>query len=467
MKNAILIIGVTCCCTVFGANATDYSEASNIDGLQLAQSEYGTSASTGEGSLSQRYGPVQPNQSLWGIARPYQRKGVTMSQLMMAIFNRNPDAFDQGNINRLKVGAMLEIPGEKAIQSIDSHQAYREATSHIDAYETEVRERKVESGELEPLSQGPREPELTPVVSAVSLAQLEEIKIELEREEELAALPPEPKARVTKKKHKPPLFRYSYEVAVADDDNIRNAQNDIDIRSDQIASVSLKARGGKSLSSFSLWNFGGSATYNAFKTFDTLNNVDIEINTRYRFALSSGFTSPIYTLGARLGGLEFDTEMRDSTVLSLSADLTKWVTNTINMTTGWSYKLRESKSEVFDTTNNRLFINFDTNFSKTSLLYTTFAVVLGDSVSSASPTVDIIDVADAIEPDDAFGGVTTNQFAYRIDATTLVFTLGYNKIMTRSLSLDFSARFVDTEAKENSAVGYQRTILRASLLGRF
>jgi len=467
MKNAILIIGITCCGTVLGANATDYSEITNFDGLQLAQSEYGSTASIGAGSLSQRYGPVQPNQSLWGIARPYQRKGVTMSQLVMAIFNRNPDAFDQGNINRLKVGAILEIPGEKEIQSISPKQAYHETSSHIDLYEEEMRELKVESGELEPLSQVPREPELIPVVSAVSLAQIEEIRNELKREEELAALPPEPKARVTKKKPKRPLFRYSYELAVANDDNIRNAQNDIDIRADRIVSASIKVRGGKSLSSFSLWNFGGSATYNAFKTFDTLNNVDFEINTRYRFALSSGFGSPIYSLGVRLGGLEYDTEMRDSTVLSLSADLTKWVTNTINMTTGWSYKLRESKSEVFDTTNNRLFINFDTNFSKTSLLYTTFAVVLGDSVSSGSPTLDIISVADAIEPDDAFGGVSTRQFAYRIDATTLVFTLGYNKIMTRSLSLDFSARFVDTEAKQNSAIGYQRTILRASLLGRF
>ncbi len=211
MKNAILIIGVTCCCTVFGASAADYSEVSNIDGLQLAQSEYGSTASTGEGALSQRYGPVQPNESLWGIARPYQRKGVTMSQLVMAIFNRNPDAFDQGNINRLKVGAILEIPGEKEIQSISPEQANHETSSHIDQYEEEERELKVESGELEPLSQVPREPELTPVVSAVSLAQIEEIKNELKKEEELAAaaLPPKPKARVTKKKHKPPLHSYT------------------------------------------------------------------------------------------------------------------------------------------------------------------------------------------------------------------------------------------------------------------
>jgi len=467
MKNVLLIISTACCCAVFSANATDYPAASGFDGLLLAQSDAATGTSASGESLSQRYGPVQKEESLWSIASQYRSKGVTMSQLMMAIYHRNRAAFHQDNINRLTVGAMLEIPGSNSIAEIDSGQAYREASSHIEVYEIEARLAKVESGELEPLSQVAREPELIPDVNVVPLAQIEIIKDEMKKEEAQVAVLPPPKPRAKKGKPKRPLFRYSYEVAVENDDNIRNAQNDIDIRSDQIFSAGVKAKGGKSIDSFTLWNYGGSLTYNALKTFETLNNVNIEINTRYRFALSSGFTSPIYTLGLRLGGLEYDTEMRDSTVLSLSADLNKWITDTINMTTGLGYKLRESKSEVFDTTEARIFLNFDTNFSKTDLLYTTFTYITGDSVSSATPTVDIINVADAIEPDDAFGGVATNQFAYRIDSNTLVFTVGYNKILSRSISLDVSARFVDTEAKQDSAVGYQRTILRASLLGRF
>ena len=65
------------------------------------------------------------------------------------------------------------------------------------------------------------------------------------------------------------------------------------------------------------------------------------------------------------------------------------------------------------------------------------------------------------------GGIDSNQFAYRIDSNTAVITIGYNRIMTPDISLDFSARFVDSEAKDDSDIYYERTIFRASLLGRF
>ena len=159
--------------------------------------------------------------------------------------------------------------------------------------------------------------------------------------------------------------------------------------------------------------------------------------------------------------------MRDSTLLSLSAELNKWVTDTINMTAGLGIRERQSVSEVYDLSEVRIFINFDTNFSKRDLTYTTFAFISGDTVSSAEPTLAIINAADAIEPDDAFGGIDANQFAYRIDSDTVVITLGYNRILTSDLSLDLSVRFVDSESTRDDEIGYERTILRASLLGRF
>ena len=159
--------------------------------------------------------------------------------------------------------------------------------------------------------------------------------------------------------------------------------------------------------------------------------------------------------------------MRDSTLLTLSAEMNKWLTTTMNMTAGLQWRERDASSEVFDTSEARIFANLDTELSKRDLVYTTLAYIDGDVVSSASPTLDIINAADAIEPDDAFGGIEANQFAYRIDAETWVVTLGYNRAMSRSWSLDFSARFVESESKKDSNIGYERQILRASILGRF
>jgi len=420
----------------------------------------------------QQYGPVRANENLYRIALETRLPGMTAAQMMMAIFRKNPQAFHQNNINRLKVGSMLTIPSRESIENLDPKRAYNEATEQIDTYESEVREVKVQRGELEPLGDAPRDPDLatgftvTIGVTTPSDEEMQEIKQGLVSDEPL--LLPEPKPAERKRhEEEPVVFRYSYDLAYLHDDNVRLARDDVDIREDNIVSGTLKATAGMSLDGFSLLNYGGSVTYNKFETFDGLDNVEFEVNTRYRFALSSGFTSSIYSLKASLGGVEYDSEMRDSTLLSLSAEINKWLTTTINMTAGLGYKQRESVSEVFDLGEARVFVNFDTNFSKTDLVYTTFTYITGDTVSSATPTLDIINVSDAIEPDDAFGGVDANQFAYRIDSNTAVITVGYNRIMTPDLSLDISARFVNSEAKEDDNIYYERTIFRASLLGRF
>jgi FimV-like protein len=400
------------------------------------------------------YGPVKSGENLYRIALKHQQPGLTVSQTMTLIFEANPGAFEQGDINLLKVGSTLTIPDPEAgATGATSGQAVGAAA--------------------EPTGAATQDPGLAAGAAvATETGQAGEVPSAAEVAEPQAAqqsaLPePSPPKRKKKQPSKPSTFRYSYDISLIDDDNVRLAQHDEDIRSDYILSAKVKARGGKSLDSFSILNYGGSAAYNKFDTFDTLDNYEIEVNTRYRFALNSGFTAPIYSLGAKIGGREFDTEMRDATFVSLSADLNKWLTNTINMTTGLVFNAQESKSEVFDTSDARIFVNLDTNFSKTDLVYTTLSLITGDTVSSASPTLDIINVADAIEPDDAFGGVEANQFAYRLEADTVVVTLGYNRILTRDLSFDISARYVDSVARDADDIYYDRTIFRASLLGRF
>ena len=415
------------------------------------------------------YGPVQAGETLFRIALEHQYKSVTMSQMMMSIFEASPNAFHKENINRLKIGEILNIPDLRTTAGMNPDEAYREVTAQIETYEMEERQLKaLEQATPEPVAAAP----LATAISEPNQTQIDEIKVELAAEELQAAQPivlPEPKPAKAKRKSsaKASVFRYSYDISYIDDDNVRLAQHDDDIRSDRSVSATVRAKGGTSLDSFSILNYGGSATYNKMDTFDKLDNYEVEVNTRYRFALDSGFTAPIYTLGARVGGRDYDSKMRDATFVELSADLNKWITNTINMTTGVGLHGQESRSDVYDTNDARIFVNFDTNFSKADLVYTTFTYITGDTVSSATPTLGIINVADEIEPDDAFGGIDSNQFAYRLEADTMVYTIGYNRVFTRDLSMDLSARYVDSEAQDDSDINYDRTIFRASLLGRF
>jgi pilus assembly protein FimV len=72
------------------------------------------------------YGPVQRNDTLWGIAGRYaEGAGIQRNQMMMAIYRANPEAFI-GNINRLKAGMILRVPDADELQRLSSGEATAE-----------------------------------------------------------------------------------------------------------------------------------------------------------------------------------------------------------------------------------------------------------------------------------------------------------------------------------------------------
>jgi len=83
-----------------------------------------TSTSVPRFVAGESYGPVGDGQALWNIAletRP--DSGVNVNQMMLALLRANPDAFINGNINRLRKGAVLRIPSREDIVSVSAAQA--------------------------------------------------------------------------------------------------------------------------------------------------------------------------------------------------------------------------------------------------------------------------------------------------------------------------------------------------------
>lgn len=66
-------------------------------------------------SGEKQYGPVESGETLSGIALKLHRDGVTPNQMIIALFQANPQAFDD-NINVLHAGAVLRIPNEHELQ---------------------------------------------------------------------------------------------------------------------------------------------------------------------------------------------------------------------------------------------------------------------------------------------------------------------------------------------------------------
>ena len=77
---------------------------------------------------------VQASDTLWGIAqRVRPDSSVSMQQVMLAIQDLNPDAFINGNINRIKRGEVLRVPDMNDIRARTRAQANREVAAQNDA----------------------------------------------------------------------------------------------------------------------------------------------------------------------------------------------------------------------------------------------------------------------------------------------------------------------------------------------
>ncbi|WP_456380418.1 FimV/HubP family polar landmark protein [Thiolapillus sp.] len=80
------------------------------------------------------YGPVQSNETLWEIADSLRTDGISIHQMMMALYKANPDAFLRNNINLLKKGRVLQVPSVDEITGIGRKQAISEFQQQTEAW---------------------------------------------------------------------------------------------------------------------------------------------------------------------------------------------------------------------------------------------------------------------------------------------------------------------------------------------
>ena len=78
---------------------------------------------------------VAAGDTLWSIAqRTRPDAGVSVNRMMAALLQANPDAFIDGNINRIKRGAVLRIPDQGALQDTSEAQAGALVREQMDAW---------------------------------------------------------------------------------------------------------------------------------------------------------------------------------------------------------------------------------------------------------------------------------------------------------------------------------------------
>lgn len=82
------------------------------------------------------YGPTESTDTLWSIAgRTRPDESVSMQQMMLALLRANPESFISDNVNGLRRGQVLRIPGIDEINSVPADQAMAEIRSQYALWE--------------------------------------------------------------------------------------------------------------------------------------------------------------------------------------------------------------------------------------------------------------------------------------------------------------------------------------------
>jgi pilus assembly protein FimV len=77
------------------------------------------------------YGPIERGETLGKIARSTMPEGVTLEQMLVALYRTNPDAFIRKNLNLVRTGKILRVPDRDEIAAIAQSEAVSEYRTHV------------------------------------------------------------------------------------------------------------------------------------------------------------------------------------------------------------------------------------------------------------------------------------------------------------------------------------------------
>ena len=117
------------------------------------QTADGTSTDDSAWARIGRYGPVRTGDNLSEIAyRLRKDKRFLNNQVMLALYEQNPDSFVEGNINRLKKGGWLKVPSGDVVKKYGTSAALARVTELLQQGKTVARPKARKQAEEETVS---------------------------------------------------------------------------------------------------------------------------------------------------------------------------------------------------------------------------------------------------------------------------------------------------------------------------
>lgn len=226
------------------------------------------------------------------------------------------------------------------------------------------------------------------------------------------------------------------------DDNVTRARGVAEILSDSSYSgtvavpfVFLPTDNLRALLTFSI---GGER----FRTYEKLSRLTGGIQGDLSYRASSDYDTP--TLGVFLHAFadQYDSRLRDGFRYSAGVSWQQPITDRITLLGVLSHNQRFARSAVFDTRDYAGRLNLDYSLASSGTVYLSGEYRKGNATTSASASLENIDIATVFNTDDAYPG--RNFSVYRFEAKSVLSTLGYNWSIGPRDSLDFAWRRVET-----------------------
>jgi uncharacterized protein YhjY with autotransporter beta-barrel domain len=239
------------------------------------------------------------------------------------------------------------------------------------------------------------------------------------------------------------------------DDNITRGRDEADKRSDQSYSADVSKGWFFPLTEHSRALLALSGGGEKFLTYAGLNRLFGTVIGELQYRPSGEFSAPTFAVFSRLTGEAYQSDLRDGNRLAVGVSVRQSLTDRISAFGALTHTERSARSMVFVGRENSARLNLDYSLASNSTFYVTGEVRRGDTVSTGRATLASLDIAKWIALDDAYtDGIT----AYRLEARTLLGTIGYNLPFGPRDSLDLSWRRAQATSVESSFYGKSRYV---------
>jgi pilus assembly protein FimV len=109
------------------------------------------------------YGPIRQGETMGKIAGELKPEGVTLEQMLMALFRSNPDAFIRQNVNLVKAGKILRVPAKEEVVAVPHSEAVKEFRTQVADWNA-YRQRVAEAAGTAPEARAAASGKITPRV---------------------------------------------------------------------------------------------------------------------------------------------------------------------------------------------------------------------------------------------------------------------------------------------------------------